>query len=99
MILKNKNDSPLLKGVFLGLPQFTQYVNIEIVWDLISVLREYLKMELEEWESGNTSNKKKQNISNVLTGLLCSFQIIDVGAGTAFNVEEKDFIDTLYAVI
>jgi len=35
----------------------------------------------------------------VLTGLLCSFQIIDIGAGTAFNVEEKDFLDTLYAVI
>ena len=33
----------------------------------------------------------------MLTGLLCSFQIIDVGAGTAFNVEEKDFIDTLYS--
>ena len=35
----------------------------------------------------------------MLTGLLCSFQIIDIGAGTAFNVEEKDFLDTLYAVI
>ncbi|CDW76954.1 UNKNOWN [Stylonychia lemnae] len=98
-ILKNKSDSPLLKGVFLGLPQFTQYVNIEIVWDLISVLREYLKMELEEWENGKNSSQKRQNISNVLTGLLCSFQIIDIGAGTAFNVEEKDFLDTLYAVI
>ncbi len=47
-ILKNKNDSPLLKSVFLGIPQFTQYLNIEIVWDLINVLREYLKMELED---------------------------------------------------
>jgi hypothetical protein len=47
-ILKNKSDSPLLKGVFLGLPQFTTYVNIEIVWDLINVMREYLKLELEE---------------------------------------------------
>ena len=47
-ILKNKNNSPLLKGVFLGLPSFTSFVNIEIVWDLINVLREYLKLELEE---------------------------------------------------
>lgn len=45
-ILKNKNNSPLLKGVFLGLPQFTSYVNIEIIWDLINVLREYLRLEL-----------------------------------------------------
>lgn len=50
-ILKNKTNSPLLKGVFLGLPQFTSFVNIEIVWDLINVLREYLKLELEEEES------------------------------------------------
>lgn len=35
----------------------------------------------------------------MLSGLLCAFQIIDVGAGTAFNVEEKDFLDALYSVI
>jgi hypothetical protein len=43
--------------------------------------------------------KRKLNLSNILSGLLCSFQIIDVGAGNAFNVEEKDFIDALYSVI
>jgi len=47
-ILKNKSESPLLKSVFLGLPSFTQYVNVEIVWDLINVLREYLKMSLDQ---------------------------------------------------
>jgi len=99
IILKSKNDSPLLKGVFLGLPQFTQYVNVEIVWDLINVLREFLKVQTEEWESGFVTSTKKHSVSNVLTGLLCSFQIIEIGAGTAFNVEEKDFLDTLYAVI
>lgn len=41
----------------------------------------------------------KYSISNVLAGLLCVFQIIEVGAGTAFNVEEKDFMDALYTVI
>ncbi len=49
-VLKNKSESPLLKSVFLGLPQFTQYINVEIVWDLISVLREYLKMALDNDE-------------------------------------------------
>ena len=49
-VLKNKSESPLLKSVFLGLPSFTQYVNVEIVWDLINVLREYLKMALDEDE-------------------------------------------------
>jgi hypothetical protein len=43
--------------------------------------------------------RRKLNLSNILSGLLCSFQIIDVGAGNAFNVEEKDFIDALYSVI
>ena len=113
-VLKNKSESPLLKSVFLGLPSFTQYVNVEIVWDLINVLREYLKMALdddEELEEENAKKaaadpnfvrvirKRKSNVSNILSGLLCSFQIIDVGAGNAFNVEEKDFIDALYCVI
>lgn len=47
-IIKNKNSSPLMKAVFLGLPQFTSFINMEIIWDLINVLREYLKMELED---------------------------------------------------
>ena len=98
-----------MKGVFLGLPQFTQFVNIEIVWDLINVMREYLKFELGEevieeerdivLEAHGIKIIHKCHIQNVLSGLLCAFQIIDVGAGAAFNVEEKDFIDALYAVI
>lgn len=94
--LKQQNTSPLLRAVFLGLPQFTQYVNIEIIWDLISVLREYFKVELNQ---AKTVNKASMSISNILAGLLCAFQILDVGAGTAFNVDEKDFINALYAVI
>lgn len=58
-VLKNKSESPLLKSVFLGLPQFTQYINVEIVWDLINVLREYLKMALDN-EDDEESEKKKQ---------------------------------------
>ena len=45
------------------------------------------------------AKQKKCNVQNILSGLLCAFQIIDVGAGNAFNVEEKDFIDALYSVI
>jgi hypothetical protein len=56
-VLKNKAGSPLLKSVFLGLPQFTQYVNVEIVWDLINVLREYLKMSLDDEEEINEEEK------------------------------------------
>jgi len=47
-IIKSKKSSPLLRSVFLGLGQFTKYVNVEIVWDLISVMREYFKIELIE---------------------------------------------------
>lgn len=46
-VLKHQNDSPLLKSVFLGLPQFTQYVNLEIVFDLIHVMREYFNFEMD----------------------------------------------------
>lgn len=105
-VLKNKSESPLMKSVFLGLPSFTQYVNVEIVWDLINVLREYLRLSLDEDEdeeplkkTDHVVKKKTFNVQNILSGLLCAFQIIDVGAGNAFNVEEKDFIDALYTVI
>ena len=78
-------------------------MNVEIVWDLINVLREYLRLALDEDDDDDKKEqlikKKKCNVQNVLSGLLCAFQIIDVGAGNAFNVEEKDFIDALYSVI
>jgi len=93
--LKQHQTSPLLRSVFLGLPQFCSYVNIEIIWDLIDVMREFFKVELNE---STNSDRVKSSISNILTGLLCAFQIIDIGAGAAFNVDEKDFIDALYAV-
>ena len=92
-----KGLSPLLRSVFLGIPQFVQFINIEIVWDLINVLREYIKFELEL--EGQKHNFSKYTVSNVMAGLLCAFQIIEVGAGTSFNVEEKDFIDALYTII
>lgn len=85
-----------LRAVFLGLPQFTQYVNLEIIWDLIAVMREYFKVELSE---GTHSSDAAHSISNILAGLLCAFQIIEVGAGSAFNVDEKDFVAALYAVV
>jgi len=66
---KIKGSSPLLKSVFLGIPQFTQFINIEIVWDLINVLREFLQLELER----NPNGHSKYAISNVLSGLLCVF--------------------------
>lgn len=71
---------------------------------MINVLREYIRFEFEELNNEQTKDKtilkvKKGNIQNVLSGLLCTFQIIDIGAGTSFNVEEKDFIDALYAVL
>jgi len=47
-VIKQHTDSVHLRAVFLGLPQFTQYVNLEIIWDLISVMREYFKVELNE---------------------------------------------------
>lgn len=92
---KFPRSSPLLKSVFLGIPQFTQFINIEIVWDLINVLREFLAYELER----NVATVSRYSITNVLTGLLCVFQIIEVGAGSTFNVDEKDFMDSLYTVI
>lgn len=66
-ILKGNTSSPLLASVFLGIPQFTQFINIEIVFDLINVLREYLICELEP------SKSQVFNIKNVVAGLLCAF--------------------------
>lgn len=95
-VLKQHSQSIHLRAVFLGLPQFTHFVNLEIIWDLISVMREYFSVELSESKKSATAT---HSISNVLAGLLCAFQIIDVGAGQAFNVDEKDFVAALYSVL
>ena len=65
----SEGSSPLLKSVFLGIPQFTQFINVEIVWDLINVMREFLSCELDR----NPKNTGKYSIQNVVTGLLCVF--------------------------
>jgi len=97
-VLKQQHDSPLIRSVFLGLPQFTQYVNLEIIWDLINVMREYFKVQLVETKTAKSEQSHK-SVSNILAGLLAIFQIIEVGAGHAFNVDEKDFVSALYSVI
>ena len=97
-VLKQHSSSVHLRAVFLGLPQFTQYVNLEIIWDLIGVMREYFKVELSESKTQG-GNAATHSLSNVLAGLLCAFQIIEVGAGQAFNVDEKDFVAALYSVL
>ena len=66
-VLKQHSNSVHLRAVFLGLPQFTQYVNLEIVWDLISVMREYFKVELND---SQTDHNATHSISNILAGLL-----------------------------
>ncbi len=38
-------------------------------------------------------------ISNILAALLCAFQILEVGAGTTFNVDERDFLNALYSAL
>jgi len=68
-VLKRTQTSPLLRSVFLGLPQFTKYCNVEIVWDLISVMREYFKVEINSQED----KTRDMGISSILAGLLCAF--------------------------
>jgi hypothetical protein len=52
---------------------------VEIVWDLINVLREYLRFTLDEDEEEEKKDpkveikKRKFNVQNVLSGLLCAF--------------------------
>lgn len=60
------------------------------------MMREYFSVELDE---SKASGSDTHSLSNVLAGLLCAFQIIDVGAGQAFNVDEKDFVAALYTVL
>jgi hypothetical protein len=42
---------------------------------------------------------EKVNISNLISCILCSVQIIDLGVGQAFNVDDKGFMDSLYQII
>lgn len=82
LVLKRDQTSPLLRSVFLGLPQFAKYVNVEIVWDLINVLREYFSMQLgdtrvnartDDEQACHNSMESGEGISSILAGLLCAF--------------------------
>jgi hypothetical protein len=58
-------------------------------------MREYFKVQID----ANSSQKGAVgNISNILAGLLCAFQILETGAAS-FEMDEKDFVNTLYAII
>lgn len=59
------------------------------------MLREYFKVEL----NSTKETTRDMGISNILAALLCAFQILEVGAGTTFNVDERDFLNALYSVL
>ena len=45
--LKNRKTSPLFREVLISIPSFATHVNLEIVFDLIANLRQYLQEESE----------------------------------------------------
>jgi hypothetical protein len=61
--------------------------------DLVCALRDYIENEVR---------RKKRNVSNLLSGILCAIQILYLGnkdGADENDTEEKDFIDALYTAL
>ena len=46
----------------------------------------------------NEGERERCNVGNFIMGVLCAVEIIN-GVGEAFNIEETQFLHSLYAVI
>ena len=89
--MTNRPTSVLIREVFMSLPAFTIHVNVEIVWDILTSLKNYIGVE---------ADRKNGSVGSLLAALLCSFQILTVSAKNAFNdVEEKFFTNALFKTI
>lgn len=83
-ILKNTENSPALPAILDGLSKWAFLINLDVMIDLLAMLKVLLKAEKLPVESA---------LSAILTGLRAL-----KGPGRELMVDEKDFVNILYKV-
>ncbi|RHY24697.1 hypothetical protein DYB32_008728 [Aphanomyces invadans] len=83
-ILKNSTYSPAMPAVLEGLTKFAYLINLEIMIDLMKVLKALLKEDILP-------------LSAALQAILTGIKTLQ-GPGQELKVDEKDFVDHLYRV-
>ncbi|KAG8927676.1 hypothetical protein FRC02_007929 [Tulasnella sp. 418] len=108
-ILKTPRPTPLLPGALEGLSRFAHLVNIDFFGDLLSVLKDLVQRSNEHSaEAAMVSDEDNQpeeqalpdseHLRHRLLCILTAFELLS-GQGEALNIDLKDFINHLYAII
>ncbi|ETV97724.1 hypothetical protein H310_09097 [Aphanomyces invadans] len=84
-ILKNSTYSPAMPAVLEGLTKFAYLINLEIMIDLMKVLKALLKEDILP-------------LSAALQAILTGIKTLQ-GPGQELKVDEKDFVDHLYRLL
>ncbi|RHZ39865.1 hypothetical protein DYB26_014943, partial [Aphanomyces astaci] len=84
-VLKNSTYSPAMPAVLEGLTKFAYLINLEIMIDLMKVLKALLKEDILP-------------LSAALQAILTGIKTLQ-GPGQELKVDEKDFVDHLYRLL
>ncbi|KAF0686755.1 Aste57867_21460 [Aphanomyces stellatus] len=84
-ILKNSTYSPAMPAVLEGLTKFAYLINLEIMIDLMKVLKTLLKEDILP-------------LGAALQAILTGIKTLQ-GPGQELKVDEKDFVDHLYRLL
>ncbi|RQM28890.1 hypothetical protein B5M09_003944 [Aphanomyces astaci] len=84
-VLKNSTYSPAMPAVLEGLTKFAYLINLEIMIDLMKVLKALLKEDILP-------------LAAALQAILTGIKTLQ-GPGQELKVDEKDFVDHLYRLL
>ena len=93
-ILRNRSNSCLLKSVLTHLPLKAGFLNIEMIWDLLEVLKGYIKDGLA---CGRLAGGER--LDGVSAGIHCALGILNSSYGKGFDTDERVFVNALYTLI
>ncbi|KAF8520195.1 nucleolar complex-associated protein-domain-containing protein [Hysterangium stoloniferum] len=99
-ILKAPNWTPLLIAALEGLSRYAHMVNIDFFKDLMQILKELISRPVEDMAS-QTADSAESTDPMIRHRLLCivtAFELL-TGQGEALNIDLRDFINHLYALI
>ena len=92
-LIQNAHNSlyaHLIPTAFNHIPTFAALLDIQIVWDLVHLIRQYIASSFQ--------NQPQINISNLLSALLAVLQIVN-GPASVFDIDPREFIHFLYRLL
>ncbi|KAF9227961.1 NOC3p-domain-containing protein [Gyrodon lividus] len=100
-ILRNPRPTSLLPAALRGISKFAHLVNIDFFKDLMQVLKNLITRESDEDDSDDRESRSSDHSTDTQHRLLCivtAFELLS-GQGEALNIDLRDFVNHLYAII